>query len=99
MPQDAGLRRSPRRRDPICPAGTTNGAGAGGAYDPIADKVFLYDGTGTLYQFDPATLACVALHLATVARSMPQFLALALIGIVLFSLSLARFRKTLAAMA
>lgn len=36
----------------------SNGYGAGAAYDPVADKIFLYDGTGTLYQFDPATLSC-----------------------------------------
>ncbi len=43
---------------------TSNGYGAGGAYDPIADKVFLYDGTGALYQFDPATLSCLPIAAA-----------------------------------
>lgn len=34
----------------------TGGLYMGAAYDPIIDKVFIYDGSGTLYQFDTATL-------------------------------------------
>lgn len=38
-------------------AGAVSAKQIGAAYDPVADRVYLYDGTGSLYEFNPGTLA------------------------------------------
>jgi hypothetical protein len=49
---------------------TTNMEYGGAVYDPVVDKIFIADGTATIYQFDPATL--IATTVATSGATYPN---------------------------